>query len=302
LPHLQNWAKWAISICLLALIILSWSRYLDDAAQAATLSHFKRALAVAAIARGFNGVISVAQGTEVAVQPLGIGVTLTIGEILDPLNDLIERFSGLALIASVSLGVQLTVGQMVTSAWMSGLMSVAVLAYLILLWRVPKPASTAKPSNVVHSWIPRLLGLLVFIRFFTAVMLLTTHFIDTAFLATKQDQAVATLSSASASIEHFQTEQQNQPQTDLRAPGGVQEDADFLERTAAQIGSFLDASSQTLDLKAQLEEVEAQVENSVEEVINLIVIFMLQTLLLPIASLWLCWRALHAFWRWNKPV
>ena len=235
------------------------------------------------------------------MQPLGVGVTLTIGEILDPLNDLIERFSGLALIASVSLGVQLTVGQMVTSAWMSGLMSAAVLAYLILLWRSPKPASTASSSNVLQSWVPRpverlvgrLVGLLVFVRFLTAVMLLTTHFIDSAFLATKQDQAVAKLTSASESIDQMQ--QQNQTQTEL----GMSEDAGFIENSATQIGNFLAASSQTLDLKAQLAEVEAQVENSVEEVINLIVIFLLQTLLLPIASLWLCWWALQAFWRWN---
>ena len=42
-----------------------------------------------------------------AAAPAGVGVTITAGEILDPLNDLIERFSWLVLMASASLGTQL---------------------------------------------------------------------------------------------------------------------------------------------------------------------------------------------------
>lgn len=278
------WAKWIISAALIALAILSWSRHLDDAANTATLDNFKRALAVAAIARGFNGVISVAQGTEVAVQPVGIGVTLTIGEILDPLNDLIERFSALALLASVSLGLQLTLGQMVTSPWLSGLLSIAMLAYLILLWR-PALGGPGKLSQRLL----QALSLVIFLRFLLAVMLLLTHVIDQTFLAAKQDAAVASLSAASTSIEQLQ---QQPTETQVNA-----EEGGFFDRTGAQIRDFLDASSQTLDLKQQLAEVESQVENSVEEIVNLIVIFLLQTLLLPVASLWLCAWAFRVFLR-----
>ncbi len=273
-------------MALIALTVLSWSRHLDDAANTATLENFKRALAVAAIARGFNGVISVAQGTEVAVQPVGIGVTLTIGEILDPLNDLVERFSALALVASVSLGLQLTLGQMVTSPWLSGLLSIAVLAYLVVLWR---PAGAASGSSKLIGRVLQVLGVVVFLRFLLAAMLLLTHAVDQAFLAAKQDEAVASLSSASNSIEQLQ-----QQSTDTRLGA---EGEGFFDRTGAQLRDFLDSSRQTLDLKQQLAEVEAQVENSVEEIINLIVIFLLQTLLLPVASLWLCAWVLRNFWR-----
>ena len=61
---------------------------------------------VLAVARTLNGVISVAQGTEVALEPGGVGVNLTVGQILDPVNDLIERFSAVMLVASSSLGLQ----------------------------------------------------------------------------------------------------------------------------------------------------------------------------------------------------
>jgi len=287
-------AKWSITILLLALLALSWTRYLDDAAHSATLTNFKRALAVAAIARGFNGIISVAQGTEVVIQPIGIGVTLTIGEILDPLNDLIERFSALALIASAALGVQLALGQMVTSPWLSAVISASVLVYLIMLWRPPTATQGGpKGGNSWRERTLRIVALFVFVRFLLAVVLLTTHFLNSAFLSSNQDQAVANLASASSNIEKLQ----NSPTP--TNPSTASEE-DLFDRTANQISDFLDASSQTFDLKARLSEVEQQVENSVEEIINLIVIFLLQTLLLPVASMWMCWKALQAFWRWSK--
>ena len=59
-----------------------------------------------AMARGLNGVISVAQGTSVAIQPAGVGVMLAPGELLDPVNDLVEQFSTVMLFASASLGLQ----------------------------------------------------------------------------------------------------------------------------------------------------------------------------------------------------
>lgn len=276
--------KSGITALLIVIVALSWNRYLDDAAQTATLDHFKRALAVAAIARGFNGIVSVAQGTEVAIQPVGVGVTLTIGEILDPLNDLIERFSALALLASVALGVQLTLGQILSTPWLSGLLTAAACAYLVLLWRAP-----GKLNGKLASFTARALAMLVFFRFLLATMLLITQFIDQNFLAAKQDLAMAELTQASSNIEQLQEQQ--------KASSSESPEGDLFDRTAAQISNFLDTSRQTLDLEAQLADVEAEIENSAEEIVNLIVIFLLQTLLLPIGSLWLGWRVLTTFWR-----
>ncbi|MDB2705798.1 hypothetical protein N9Y67_04675 [Pseudomonadota bacterium] len=63
-------------------------------------------LSVYAVLRGLNGVISMAQGTELSIEPMGVGVTLTPGELLDPLNDLIEQVSSVLLVASASIGIQ----------------------------------------------------------------------------------------------------------------------------------------------------------------------------------------------------
>ena len=56
----------------------------DDVSRQQAEQGLKRALATFAIARTLNGVISVAQGTELAVEPGGVGVIMTPGQILDP--------------------------------------------------------------------------------------------------------------------------------------------------------------------------------------------------------------------------
>ena len=72
----------------------------------------ERALVTFALTRTLNGVISVAQGTQLAFQPAGVGVVISAGEILDPLNDLVEQFSWLTLLAATSLGVQIMLAEM----------------------------------------------------------------------------------------------------------------------------------------------------------------------------------------------
>jgi len=66
---------------------------------------FDRAVYSFALAKGLNGVISVLQSSEINMS-FFVGATIGIGQILDPINDLIERFSVIMLISSISLGVQ----------------------------------------------------------------------------------------------------------------------------------------------------------------------------------------------------
>ena len=98
--------KWLLSVVLLLAAALSMTSFVDQRAEIEYEKLFQRALITFALARTINGVISVVQGTEIALQPAGVGVTLTPGEILDPVNDLIERFSWIMMGATVSLGIQ----------------------------------------------------------------------------------------------------------------------------------------------------------------------------------------------------
>jgi hypothetical protein len=102
--HIVRKALVALSVA--ALIVGAWLAPLDLPAMQQVDAGLKRALVSFATARALNAVISVAQGTQASVQPLGVGVTLSPGQILDPVNDLVEKFSDLMLVASVVFGIQ----------------------------------------------------------------------------------------------------------------------------------------------------------------------------------------------------
>ena len=60
----------------------------------------------------------------------GVGVIFTLGQILDPINDLIERFSSVMLVAASSLGLQILLLN-ITSWWgVSGFLIAAAGAFL----------------------------------------------------------------------------------------------------------------------------------------------------------------------------
>lgn len=79
---------------------------LDDSADA----WFGRALTSAgaayATARLLNGSVSVLKESELQLEPAGLGVSLAIGQILDPLDDMTERFSNVVVAAIVALAVE----------------------------------------------------------------------------------------------------------------------------------------------------------------------------------------------------
>ena len=275
--------RWVVTIALAASITLAWTQTLDQPAAEATSENFKQALAVAAIARVFNGVISVAQGTELAISPVGVGVTLTLGEVLDPLNDLIERFSVLALIASVSLSLQLLMGEMVLNPVVSAALTAVAVAYLILLWWPRQTDEQRWP--VVTQIAAQLVGAFILLRFLLAVMLLATHWIDTNLLDQRQVAAMERLEMASQEAKSVQAQQ---TRTDLDA----NQEQGILDRAK----TLLNTTSEHLDLQRRLEQLQQQVAASVEDIVLLIVIFLLQTLLLPIASAYLTWWLLRSFW------
>lgn len=64
-----------------------------------------QALSVYATCRMINATISVFQESSVEGTPAGMGVSIAAGQVLDPVNDLIERFSAVLLYSTAALAV-----------------------------------------------------------------------------------------------------------------------------------------------------------------------------------------------------
>ncbi|MEM0952785.1 MAG: hypothetical protein AAGI24_01485 [Pseudomonadota bacterium] len=98
-PHYKPWLLLAVG---LVLVILAWTGSLDAISEAYVGDALLDAGIIYGTARGINALVSALQGTELDMWL----VTFSIGELLDPVNDVIERFSGVMTIAVASLVIQ----------------------------------------------------------------------------------------------------------------------------------------------------------------------------------------------------
>ena len=139
--------KSAVSVIALLMAILCFSSllsaliektplaYMDQRATTYVETTMARAAYTFAIVRGLNGMISVIQGTEIAVSPAGIGLNLSVGEVLDPINDLAERFSWIMLASTASLGVQRILMEMGDWLGLRVLLTMAMVLLAISPWK-----------------------------------------------------------------------------------------------------------------------------------------------------------------------
>jgi hypothetical protein len=120
-----------LSLCIVLATALNWLPQLDARAQDYLSDTIESNAVVFGVVRTLNGVISLVQSTEVGIGVAGVG----IGEILDPINDLIERFSGLLLVTLTALGIQQVLLLFTVSLTLKIFFSGFALVTLIMLWQ-----------------------------------------------------------------------------------------------------------------------------------------------------------------------
>jgi hypothetical protein len=255
----------------LALLAASWSGWIDRNAQDQAQAMLTRALVTYAVARSLNGIISVIQETEIAVQPAGVGVKLAPGEILDPVNDLIEQFSWVMLASAASLGIQRLLLEI--SQWPG---MTLVLAFSAMVWLI----ALVRPSpGVWRPWFGRVLLLAVFLRFAAPAVMLASDAVYQLFL----DPVYA---SASAEIGQTQSEL-----TRLHE----QSSSEVEEGNEDGFLAWFGRTSDQFRFSERIERYQALFARLTENVVSLVAVFVLQTILLPLLFLWLLlriWRQL----------
>ncbi len=270
-------AKLIWTLATLVVALAATTGWVDTVGEDYAERAFARALVTFAAARTLNGVISVAQGTEVAVEPAGVGVIFSLGQILDPINDLVERFSTVMLVATSSLGLQ-NVLLDITGWWgtSAALLAAGALLLATLWW---PGRATSKAASVAM----RVLLTTVFLRFAVPVLIIATNLVFDQFLAAEQMAAVQALEATSAEIESANEEFTPPPTAD--------------DSIMDRFGNWLDQSLDALDVEARMEALGERVSKATEHIINLIVIFVLQTVIMPLLFLWLLAEGLKAIVR-----
>lgn len=259
-----------ISVLAGLLVLLAWHPGVQSMADAYVDTGLKHALLSFATARTLNAAISVVQSTQLSAQPLGVGVSLSVGELLDPVNDLVEQFSTLMLWASVSFGVQKALLALVGQWGLSVLFTGLIVIWAALHWRGTAPDGLTKVLLIV-----------ILVRFAVPVSALASDAVYSRTFAgeyARQQQAVEGVATKTS-----QAARQPVPQASEESRGLME---------------WLGKGLPRVDVEAM----RASLQDLPERLVRLMVIFLLQTLILPLAFLWLFVRlVLGATWPVGRP-
>ena len=249
------------------LVGLSWSGLIERSAEQQHQQMLTRALVTFGIARSLNGIISVIQESEVALQPAGVGVTLAPGQILDPVNDLVERFSWVMLASAASSGIQRLLLEFSLWPWMTLIVAAAALVWAAVQLRSQDPAARTIAG--------RILLLAIFIRFAVPAVMLANHVVYELFLEPAYTEASSELTRTRDDLTRLQAET----------------DSELTER------GWFDRTVDQLRIRERLDRYQALFSRLAENIVDLVAVFVLQTILLPLLFLWALLRLWRMLWR-----
>jgi hypothetical protein len=275
------WSKIMASLAVVLLIALSFGGNADNIGEEFTDKGLNRSLITFASARAINGLISVAQGTEVAIQPGGIGAVLTPGQILDPINDLVEQFSQVMLFSAAVLGTQKLLIEMSAWVWFSALLSSFLIFWVATLWL---PDAFAPGTRRIALAIS---GLLLVLRFLVPLAATTNEAIFDRFLATGYEEANQHLEVTAKELD-----------TEKKTTGTTEESKEVDDTLLGALAEFYESVKVKADVSAKLEELKDAANKTAEVIIDLIVLFMVQTLLLPLIFAWIGYSAIKRLARY----
>nr|WP_298414604.1 hypothetical protein [uncultured Halomonas sp.] len=232
-----------------------------------------RSLALAAAsyasARLIDRGIALAAEAELTLPFIG-GIAVKPGQVFKPLQDMAERYSDVMVVAMASIGIQRVLLEMGEGAAITVLGSLSVLLLMMaLVFSGLSQRLVLLARGVVI--------LLVVTRLALPLMITGVGFVSDALLEERRQQAQQALNVATAELQ--------------------QVDVDTLEEEEGLTQWLNDLRDRTADMTLSVRQFS---DSMVERFIQLLVVYVLETLLLPLAAIWALWRMLHTLFapRW----
>ena len=261
--------KALLSLFLLLLVLVSLLETFDTHSSQQLDIALQRSLTTFAVARGLNGLVSVVQGTEVNISPAGMGATFAPGEILDPINDMVERFSWVMLMSSVSIGVQEVMLHLGKTEIFKISFALVTLFLLLQLW-LPKVRERFSLNITLKGVL-----LLALLRFSVPMLVMLNEGVYNLVLASEYEHSYEEVVKTSEEVSSMVQEVQ-------KREAKLDEERSFIER--------LNVTHQYEVFKQELKEsVDAFIERfnaAMESMISLITVFIVNAIVIPLVALW----------------
>ena len=282
----QKIFKSAIGIILSVLLFFSSSVKIPFV-DIPTDNYFQESITKAGIAyascRVINASVSVIQHSTLELEPAGVGVSLAVGQALDPINDMTERLSDVLVTAIVSLGVQKLAYEI--SIWFAPIMAAILLViFSVLIW-FKNERWINWQRNILH-----LILLIAVVRFCLPISSLANNLVHKHFFEERITEANHQLTLGSKELDTF---------SDFSLPkvdgimGTIENSTAFLAKKARE---FKKALSKLVDNMGDM------IDNLLKLTFLYIGLFVIQVIVLPILSFWGMTRLANSLFKTNIPV
>ena len=257
---IKNWNKLLLVIFTLLSLCLALSFTIDDNAKKFVDDSFKQSVIVFGSAKALNAVISLAQGTQINL-PF---VTVAVGEILDPINDLVEQFSLVMLASMVSLGIQKILLNFVTTDIYNYLLFTSIIIFNF--WLFKRFTNDEKIRNLFF----KITFILLFLRFAIPMMAYVNEVSYNYFV--KPQYNIEELNKDILEVKDNVSKINQETITQ-------KQDSSFFNKVMEKFDSSY--------YEKKVNEYKDAVDNSSQYIIDLIIVFIFQTIFLPIIFLFL---------------
>ncbi|WP_369919556.1 hypothetical protein AB8E32_12075 [Marinomonas polaris] len=218
-------------IAILLAIVFSWWGFLDTKASDYVSSSLVQALSAFGLAKLFNATVSVLQSIQISV----FVSSITIGELLDPFNDMVEDFSGVMKVAVSSLIFQSILLKIIATVYFKAFVTLSGLLFGYLYWVKSRFIEVAYKVFVTA----------VGAKFLLVLVVLLSALVDASFLNEEKTQTMDKI--------QVHSDEMNEVTTGL----GV----------AADLKQSLDIDKQTLQIK--LDDLQSELSNHGARLVDL---------------------------------
>jgi hypothetical protein len=248
--------------------------------------YFKNSITKAGIAyatcRVINATMSLIKESNVQLQPAGMGITLAIGQIVDPVDDATERLSDVMATVIVSLGVEKLLYDISVSL-VPRLLSILLLVLLFLLW------FKKEKFNKISKILLKVIVIILFARLCLPLSALVNNFVHKNFFEKRIEMAKHQLSLGSAELDKLQ-EITIPPNSGFL--GTLRYSAMFLKQKTVQ---FKDALVYTVKNVGMI------IENLLSLMLLYVGVFIIQVIMLPLLIFWLLVKMSNSFFSTEIP-
>ena len=227
------------------------------------------------VCRVINATVSVIKESSLELEPAGIGLSLAVGQIVDPINDMVERLSNVLVLSITSLGVQELVYE-ISLTLVPPILAFFLFILSVLLWF--RNERVFKLQKIVLN----VLILVSIARFCLPISSLANEFLQETFFEDKIIVANEKLAAGTADLHSLK---------DVHLPkydgviGTIENSASYLKQKSIE---FKKTIATTIENKGLI------IENLLKLTFLYFGIFVIQVLVLPLLIFWFLTKIVNA--------